>query len=73
VLNKAYAGAGLVFSLISTTHTTSTDWFNNAAPGTSQQTAMKNSLRQGGANALNVYTVGYVHFSEDFATSLILL
>ena len=32
----------------------------NVRPGSSYQTAMKNQLRLGGANALNVYSVGFV-------------
>lgn len=36
------------------------DWFNNVGPDSSLQTTMKNSLRTGGASALNVYSVGFV-------------
>ncbi|KAJ7860890.1 hypothetical protein B0H13DRAFT_1116880 [Mycena leptocephala] len=39
--------------------TANTDWFNNAAPSTTQQTDMKNLLRVGGKGDLNVYTVGF--------------
>ncbi|KAF8665726.1 hypothetical protein AX16_000174 [Volvariella volvacea WC 439] len=59
VLNTAYASAGLSWSLAGTTRTVNADWFNNVGPSSSQQTAMKNALRQGGSNALNVYTVGF--------------
>ncbi|KAG8780124.1 hypothetical protein FRC12_023422 [Ceratobasidium sp. 428] len=59
VLNKAYSGTGLTFSLASTDHTTNADWFNSVGPSSSSQTTMKNALRKGGANALNVYTVGF--------------
>jgi len=59
VLNQGYAGSGFTFSLSATTRTVNAAWFNGAGPDTSAQTAMKNSLRQGGANALNVYTVGF--------------
>jgi len=38
----------------------SADWFNTMSPGSDSQTAAKNKLRKGGAEALNVYTVGYV-------------
>jgi hypothetical protein len=58
VMNQDYAGQ-FTFTLGGTDRTTNTDWFNNAGPGSSQQTAMKNALRKGGANALNVYTVGF--------------
>ncbi|KAF9527474.1 hypothetical protein CPB83DRAFT_397573 [Crepidotus variabilis] len=59
VMNTAYAGAGITWSLAGTTRTQNSDWFSNVGPGTSQQTAMKKALRQGGANALNVYLVGF--------------
>jgi len=61
VLNKAFANSntGLSFSLAGITRTINADWFNNVAPGNSQQTAMKTLLRVGGAADLNVYTVGY--------------
>jgi len=59
VMNKAYAGSGITWTLAGTTRTVNADWFNNAGPDTSQQTSMKNSLRQGGAADLNVYTVGF--------------
>ncbi|KAJ6588742.1 hypothetical protein B0H19DRAFT_1100925 [Mycena capillaripes] len=47
------------FKLVNTSRTTNADWFNNAAPGTDQQTAMKSALRQGTSRDLNVYTVGF--------------
>lgn len=62
VMNTAYAGSGLTFTLAGTDHTTNSGWFTGVGPGTSSQTQMKSSLRKGGANALNVYTVGWVAF-----------
>jgi len=59
VLNAGYANAGLTFVLAGTDRTVNSDWFNNAGPDSSQQTSMKNTLRKGGAAALNVYTVGF--------------
>lgn len=41
------------------TRTLNPDWFSNAGPNTSQQTAMKQALRQGGAADLNLYSVGF--------------
>lgn len=75
VMNRAYANAGITWVLAGTTRTVNSDWFNNAGPGSSQQTAMKNALRVGDAKVLNVYTVGYVHrpfntSSSDFITRL---
>ena len=58
VLNKDYAGSGLTFTLAGTTRTVNSQWFNQVGPDSSLQTTMKSQLRQGGVNALNVYTVG---------------
>ena len=58
VLNQDYSGSGLTFTLAGTTRTVNSNWFNTVGPDSSLQTTMKKQLRQGGANALNVYTVG---------------
>lgn len=58
VLNDDYAGSGLTFTLAGTTRTVNSQWFNTVGPSSSLQTTMKKQLRQGGANALNVYLVG---------------
>lgn len=55
VLNSAYAGTGWSFNLVSTNRTTNTSWFNNCAT-TSTESAIKNALRQGTADDLNIYT-----------------
>lgn len=62
VINTAYSNSavGISWVLAGTTRTINSDWFNNAGPGSSQQTAMKTALRQGGVKDLNVYTVGFV-------------
>lgn len=57
-MNQAYAPAGITWSLAGTTRTINSNWFNNVGPDSSLQTTMKQSLRVGGANTLNVYTVG---------------
>ncbi|KAJ7621850.1 metalloprotease [Mycena rosella] len=57
-LNNDYAG-NITWVLAGTTRTVNSDWFNNAGPSSSQQTAMKTALRQGGRADLNVYTVGF--------------
>ncbi|KAG6907831.1 hypothetical protein DXG01_007213 [Tephrocybe rancida] len=59
VINKAYIPLGVSFVLANITRTISADWFNNAGPDTTQQTAMKTSLRRGSAGDLNVYSVGF--------------
>ncbi|CAE6449758.1 unnamed protein product [Rhizoctonia solani] len=61
VLNADYASTGITFTHTETDRTTNASWFNRAGPETSYQTAMKTALRKGGANALNVYTVGYTN------------
>jgi hypothetical protein len=58
VLNNDFAKTGLSFDLANITRTINADWFKNAAPYTDQQAKMKGSLRQGGANTLNIYSVG---------------
>ena len=59
VLNQAYNSAGIYFTLAGSEHTTNSDWFNNIGPDSSQQDAAKSALRKGGANALNLYSVGF--------------
>jgi hypothetical protein len=52
VLNAAYAD--FEFTLVSTDRTANNSWYTSS--GGSSETQMKNALRKGGANALNVYT-----------------
>ncbi|KAH8077879.1 metalloprotease [Cristinia sonorae] len=59
VLNAGYEGSGLTFVLANTTRTVNARWFNSVAPDESLQTTMKRTLREGGPEALNVYTVGF--------------
>jgi hypothetical protein len=80
VMNQSYGGGtgGAVtifqFNLVSVDRTTNTTWFN-AGPGTSAETQMKNALRQGGANALNVYSnsgagyLGWATFPWNYASA----
>lgn len=55
VLNNAYASTGWSFNLVSTDRTTNTSWFNNCATS-STESAIKNALRQGTADDLNIYS-----------------
>jgi hypothetical protein len=59
VMNADYSGSGLTWTLGNISRVTNADWFNNAGPDSSQQTDMKEQLRVGGVDALNVYTVGF--------------
>jgi hypothetical protein len=74
VLNAAYAGTGWQFNLVSVDRTTNADWYNNCY-GTAES-AMKNALRQGTADDLNVYTcnpsgglLGWATFPSSYASS----
>lgn len=67
-MNTHYSGSGFSFYLSSTTRTSNPTWFNSANYGNSYQTAMKNSLHTGGANTLNVYTVGFTDGTLGYAT-----
>ena len=55
VLNAAFASTGWAFNRVATTRTTNTTWYNNCANST-YESQMKNQLRQGTADDLNVYT-----------------
>ncbi len=61
VLNKANNGSTggantqITFKLMSTDRTTNSTWFT-ASPGTTAETQMKNALRLGAKNALNIYS-----------------
>lgn len=59
VLNRSYSNASMPYNFVlsKTTRTTNSDWFYNAFPGTSQESAMKSALRSGGAGTLNLYSV----------------
>jgi hypothetical protein len=72
VLNRSYLEAGIQFSLAGIDRTPNDAWYN-VAPQSSAQTAMKKTLRKGGANALNIYTanlsgglLGYATFPSDY-------
>jgi hypothetical protein len=55
VLNSAYASTGWSFNLVDTTRTTNATWFNGCASSTNES-QMKNTLRQGTADDLNIYS-----------------
>ena len=74
VLNSAFAGTGWSFTLVSTTRTTNTTWYNGCYG--SSETAMKAALRQGTADDLNIYTcnpssgiLGYATFPSSYSSS----
>ena len=55
VLNSAFGSTGWSFYLASTTRTTNGAWYT-AGPGTTAESQMKNLLRQGSADDLNIYS-----------------
>ncbi|CUA70001.1 Extracellular metalloprotease 1 [Rhizoctonia solani] len=59
VLNDDYSRSGVSFTLTGVDRTVNPHWFNTA-PRSSQQSAMKQTLRKGGASDLNVYSVGSI-------------
>lgn len=54
VLNAAYASTGWSFSVAGTNTTNNSSWYT-AGYGSSAETQMKNALRQGSADDLNIY------------------
>jgi len=54
VLNNAYASTGWAFNLVATDRTTNTTWYNNCYGNA--ESAMKNGLRVGTADDLNIYS-----------------
>jgi hypothetical protein len=54
VLNAAYAPWGWSFQLVATDRTTNSTWYSNCYG--SSESAMKNALRQGSADDLNIYS-----------------
>jgi hypothetical protein len=75
VLNDAFAAGGWVFYLANVDFTTNPTWWT-VSPGTSAETNMKNTLRQGGANALNIYSanlggglLGWATFPSSYSSN----
>jgi hypothetical protein len=73
VLNAAYAPWGWSFNLVATDRTTNQTWYT-AGPGTSAEGAMKDALRQGSADDLNIYSsnpggglLGWATFPSSYA------
>jgi hypothetical protein len=78
-LNLSYAGfyggpdTGFRFELAGVDRTTNARWFN-MTPGGEDEYKAKRALRQGGANALNIYTVdggkylGWAYFPSGYAS-----
>lgn len=74
VLNDAYASARFDFNLVSTEYVDNAAWYTMAY-GSSQESACKNALRQGGAGDLNLYfanigngLLGWATFPSDYSS-----
>jgi hypothetical protein len=76
VLNAAYAATGWSFNLVAIDRTKNDLWFNGLDYGSPEQDAMKAALRQGGSDALNIYTaelggslLGWATFPRSYAAN----
>jgi hypothetical protein len=74
VLNSAYAGSSFSFTLAGVTDTNNSTWYT-AGPSTTAERDMKQALRQGGSNALNIYSnnmggglLGWATFPSSYAS-----
>jgi hypothetical protein len=75
VLNDAFAGTGYSFVLAAVNRTTNAAWYT-APNGTTAERDMKNALRQGSADDLNIYSnnmggglLGWATFPSSYASS----
>jgi hypothetical protein len=75
VLKAAFASTGWSFNLVATTRTTNTTWYNGCASST-YENQIKNALRQGSADDLNIYScnpsgglLGWATFPSSYAGS----
>jgi hypothetical protein len=75
VLNAAYANTPFRFTVVSTDRTTNSTWYT-AGHGTTAESQMKNALRQGTADDLNMYfsspgggLLGWATFPSSYASN----
>lgn len=73
VLDAAFGGWGWQFNLVTVTRTTNTTWYNGCYNSTTEM-QIKNALRQGSADDLNIYScnpsngiLGYATFPSSYA------
>ncbi|PPQ84831.1 hypothetical protein CVT25_015125 [Psilocybe cyanescens] len=65
VLNRDFKKSGIQYRLANVTRIISKKWFNGVTPEGKMQTDMKNKLRKGGPETLNVYTVGFYNTQAE--------
>jgi hypothetical protein len=72
-LNAAYSGTGFSFQLVSTDRTTNSSWYTST--GGTSETQMKNALRIGSADDLNIYSnnmggglLGWATFPSSYSS-----
>jgi hypothetical protein len=75
VLDAAYAGTSFSFTLVATTTSNNDAWYTAGYNSTAEKD-MKNALRQGGSNALNVYSnnmggglLGWATFPSSYSSN----
>lgn len=75
ILNAAFVNTGWSFRLVNTTRTTNETWFNGCYNSTTEM-QIKNALRQGSADDLNIYScnpsngiLGYATFPSGYASN----
>jgi hypothetical protein len=73
ILNTAFAGTGWSFVLVNTDRTTNAAWYDGCYSSTTEM-QIKNALRQGSADDLNIYScnpsggiLGYATFPSGYA------
>ncbi len=73
ILNNAYAASGFSFSLTATDDANNDAWYTTT--GGTSESQMKSALRQGGSNALNIYTnnmgqglLGWATFPSSYSS-----
>ncbi|HJP82394.1 MAG TPA: zinc metalloprotease [Fimbriimonadaceae bacterium] len=74
VLNNAYVGCGIQFSLVSVDRTTNSSWYTTT--GGTSEVQMKNALRIGSADDLNIYSnnmgqglLGWATFPSSYTSN----
>lgn len=68
VLNQDYKDYGFAFNLTATNYVDNRSWFRFITPDSSLQSQMKQSLRQGDASTLNLYSVNFSNNLLGYAT-----